>query len=96
MKDTKKHVKSRQLPKGGFLRDDRVEPESSAGAPSISSMSQKKGNGGNEYGIGLLEKILEPANLNLAYKKVRANKGSSGVDGMTVEDLLEFLKQNGC
>jgi len=95
LKDTKKYDESRQLPKGGYLHDDRVEPESNAGAPSISSMSQNKENNGNEYNGRLLEKILEPTNLNLAYKKVRAKKGSSGVDGMTVEDLLEFLKQNG-
>jgi len=95
LKDTKKYKESRQLPKGGYLHKDRVEPESSAGAPSISSMSQNKENNVNEYNGGLLERILEPANLNLAYKKVRANKGSSGVDGMTVDDLLEFLKQNG-
>jgi RNA-directed DNA polymerase len=95
LKDTKKYKESRQLPKGGYLHKDRVEPQSSAGAPSISSMSQSKENNVNEYNGRLLEKILEPANLNLAYKKVRANRGSSGVDGMTVEDLLEFLKQNG-
>ncbi len=95
MKDTRKYKESRQLPKGGYLHKDRVEPESSAGAPSISSMSESKENNGNEYREGLLEKILEPANLNRAYKKVRANKGSSGVDGMTVDDLLKFLKQNG-
>lgn len=95
MKDTKKYNESRQLPKGGYLHKDRVEPESSAGAPSISFMSENKENNVNEYNGGLLEKILEPANLNLAYKKVKANRGSSGVDGMTVDDLLEFLKQNG-
>jgi len=95
LKDTKEYDESRQLPKGGYLHKDRVEPESSAGAPSISSMSENKENNVNEYNGRLLEKILEPANLNLAYKKVRANRGSSGVDGMTVEDLLEFLKQNG-
>jgi len=95
LKDTKKYKESRQLPKGGYLQKDRVEPESSVGAPSISSMSQNKENNVNEYKERLLEKILEPVNLNLAYKKVKANKGSSGVDGMTVDDLLEFLKQNG-
>jgi len=95
LKDTKKYKESRQLPKGGYLYKDRVEPESSAGAPSISSMSQSEENNVNEYKERLLEKILEPVNLNLAYKKVKANKGSSGVDGMTVDDLLEFLKQNG-
>jgi len=95
LKDTKKYKESRQLPKGGYLHKDRVEPESSAGAPSISSMSQNKENNVNGYKEGLLEKILEPQNLNLAYKKVKANKGSSGVDGMTVDDLFKFLKRNG-
>ena len=95
MKNTKKCAESRQLQIGGYLHNDRVEPESSAGAPSISSMCQNKEGNGNEYREGLLEKILEPGNLNLAYKKVKANKGSHGVDGMTVYELLPFLKQNG-
>lgn len=33
--------------------------------------------------------------LNLAYKRVKANKGSHGVDGMKVDELLSFLKQHG-
>lgn len=32
---------------------------------------------------GLLEKILQPANLNNAYRKVKSNKGAGGVDGMS-------------
>lgn len=32
--------------------------------------------------------------MNQAYKKVKKNNGSSGVDGMTVDELLEYLKQN--
>jgi RNA-directed DNA polymerase len=43
----------------------------------------------------LLERILSRDNLNLAYKRVKANKGSHGVDGMGVEDLLSYLKQHG-
>ena len=31
----------------------------------------------------LLERILSRDNLNLAYKRVKANKGSHGVDGMS-------------
>lgn len=44
---------------------------------------------------GLLERILEPENLNKAYKQVKKNKGSHGVDGMKVEHLLQYLKDNG-
>ena len=39
----------------------------------------------------LMEKICESANLNRAYKRVRANKGSAGVDGMTVKELRNHL-----
>ncbi|MEG1619713.1 MAG: reverse transcriptase domain-containing protein [Eubacterium sp.] len=39
-----------------------------------------------------MEKILDRNNLNQAYKKVKANKGAGGVDGMNVDELLTFLK----
>ncbi len=42
----------------------------------------------------LLEKILDKANLNNAYKKVKSNKGAGGVDGMSVDELLTFLRDN--
>ena len=42
----------------------------------------------------LLEKILQPANLNNAYRKVKSNKGAGGVDGMNVDELLLFLRNN--
>lgn len=44
---------------------------------------------------GLLEKILDRENLNRAYKQVKKNKGSHGVDGMEVEHLLQYFKDNG-
>lgn len=43
----------------------------------------------------LLEKILSNDNLNQAFKKVKSNKGAGGVDGMKVDELLSFLKNNG-
>ena len=36
----------------------------------------------------LLEKILSKQNLNIAYKQVYKNKGASGVDGVTVDELF--------
>ena len=41
----------------------------------------------------LLEEILNQNNLNKAYKKVVANKGVAGVDGITVEEF-DYLKEN--
>ena len=42
----------------------------------------------------MLEYILSPTNLNTAYQKVVSNKGAAGVDGMGVEELLTYLKEN--
>ena len=44
---------------------------------------------------GMLEKILRGDNLNTAYKKVKSNKGTGGVDGMEVEELLLCLREHG-
>ena len=42
----------------------------------------------------LLEEILSRENMQLAYKKVKANKGASGVDGITIEEIDAYLKEN--
>ena len=39
----------------------------------------------------LMEEICEPANLKRALKRVKANKGNPGVDGMTVEELPAYV-----
>lgn len=43
----------------------------------------------------LMELICTRDNLNHAYKRVKANKGAAGIDGMTVEQLLPYLKTHG-
>ena len=95
MKDTKKYAKNRQLHSEDYLQEDRVELEGNAGVFSISSMSDKEANDGNGYAIRLLEKILDRDNMNIAYKRVKSNKGKHGIDGMTVDELSHFLKENG-
>ena len=42
----------------------------------------------------LMEEILSRENMLLAYKKVKANKGASGVDGITTDEVQEYLKEN--
>ena len=42
----------------------------------------------------LLEEILDKDNLNRAYKRVKANKGAPGIDGMTIEASLLWLREN--
>ena len=42
----------------------------------------------------LLEAILYKDNFNRAYKRVKANKGAPGIDGMTVEEALPYLREH--
>ena len=42
----------------------------------------------------LMEEVCERENLKVALERVKANKGSPGVDGMTVGQLTDYLKQH--
>ncbi|WP_213501121.1 hypothetical protein [Novosphingobium decolorationis] len=42
----------------------------------------------------VMEEVASSANLNQAYKRVKANKGAPGVDGMTVPDLRDWIAGN--
>ena len=46
------------------------------------------------YERKLLNQILDEGNLNLAIKQVKRNKGSAGVDGMTVDQIQGYLALN--
>ena len=41
-----------------------------------------------------MEEICERENLKQALQRVKANKGSAGVDGMTVDGITDYLKQH--
>src|SRR3990170_2871731 len=43
----------------------------------------------------LMEEVGERENLKVALRQVKGNKGSAGVDGMTVGGLTNYLKQHG-
>ena len=47
-----------------------------------------------ETDMELLEKVLSKENLNKAYKQVYKNKGASGVDGITVDELLLYIQEH--
>jgi RNA-directed DNA polymerase len=42
----------------------------------------------------LMEEVAGSANLNQAYKRVKANDGAAGIDGMTVADLRSWIAEN--
>ena len=71
------------------LQKNNAEHEGYVGAQSVGCREVAE-----QDGADLLERILSRDNLNRAYKRVRANKGAPGIDGMTVEDALPWLREH--
>lgn len=95
MKETDNYDKSRQLQIEDYLQEDKLETECIVEVPSNISGTFKGINDQTTIQNIMLEDILSNYNMNLAYKRVKENKGSHGVDGMKVDELLTYLKQNG-
>jgi group II intron reverse transcriptase/maturase len=77
---------SRQLELPLEGRSEAPSDERSAEAPLATHANESSGTS------DLMERVCERANLQAALKRVRKNKGSAGIDGMTVEELPEHLK----
>lgn len=69
---------------------EAVRSQPGGGRRSFSSIWAKR----SSANPGLLEKVLDPNNLNQAWRKVRKNKGAPGVDGITIEKAPEYLKKH--
>ena len=82
-------MKTEYIEKDGCLQRDGVEHKEYAEACSTEVREVVERNGAD-----LLERVLDRDNLNRAYKRVKANKGASGVDGMTVDEALPWLKEH--
>ena len=76
--------------KAGCPCEGMLETKSNKGACSIALTETDREDGAEN----LLERILDRNNLNQAYLKVKRNGGSAGVDGMTVEEMLPYLKEH--
>ena len=74
----------------GFLQRESVEHQGYAEARSTDRSEGKERDGAS----GLLEAILDRDNLNRAYKRVKSNHGAAGIDGMSVEEALPWLKEH--
>lgn len=75
-----------ELPLGD--RGETLTAQRSAEAPTARHGNERSG------ASDLMERVCERANLQAALKRVRKNKGSAGIDGMTVDELPEHLKTN--
>lgn len=81
--------------KEGSMRKDSAEHEGYAGAYVSERITENNAANASELKKGMLEEIVSATNLNEAFKRVKANKGAHGTDGMKVDELLQYLKENG-
>lgn len=73
----------------GCSQRDSAEHEGYVGVQSNDTQEVAE-----QGGADLLEGILSRENLNRAYKRVKANKGAPGIDGMTIEEALPWLREH--
>jgi len=71
---------------------DRGEASKDLGE-GTESLAAKRGTESPAIGEQLMEEVCERENCKQALKRVKANKGSPGVDRMTVQQLPEYLKE---
>lgn len=95
MKGNQKYDNGRQLHIEEYLQENKLETKGNVEVPSIFAVSSKEEIDTKTVTNELLEKILSKDNLNMAFKRVKANKGTSGIDDMKVDELLQYLKENG-
>lgn len=90
MKDSKNLQRQQKTSYEDSLVEVRLEAVDKRGVPSDSLASEMEKAGTSH----LMESIAESDNLRRAYKRVKSNGGAPGIDGMTVEELGDFLKSN--
>lgn len=95
MNVTKDGIKDRQLHIEDYLQMVSAEQKEYAEVSAHQRIAENNDIITDFQTDRLMEKILSNDNLNQAYKKVKSNKGAGGVDGMSVDELLSFLRNNG-
>ena len=94
MNVTESRFKNRQLHIEGYLQMVSAEQREYVEVFDYRKITEKSGAITDYWTDNLLELILRKDNLNQAYKRVKSNKGAGGIDGMQVDELLPFLREN--
>ena len=94
MNVTKDGFKDRQLHMEDYLQMVSAEQKEYAEVSVYQRITENNDIITDFWTDNLLELILRKENLNKAYKKVKSNKGKGGIDGMQVDELLPYLKEN--
>lgn len=95
MNVTENGMKYRQPLNKGYLQKIPAEQEEYAEVYAPLRITENNITNTDLSADRLLEKILDRDNMNQAFKKVKSNKGAGGIDEMGVDELLQYLKENG-
>ena len=71
----------------------KLPDEVPAGARSVEELTVKHETQHSQP-TTLMHQVVEKTNMQRAYKRVKRNKGSAGIDGMEVADLKTYLTAN--
>ena len=86
--------KHRQLTMWDYLPRDTAEREEITEVCESPRITETDITNRAKQTEGLLEQILTDENLEKAYRQVKKNKGAGGIDGMQVDELLPYLREN--
>lgn len=83
------------MPQKSEEKELYVAREGEASRTAESAEPQPTSDGKERPGTSaLMERVCERENLKCALQRVRQNKGAAGIDGMTVDELPEYLRRN--
>jgi len=94
MNVTESRFKNRQLHIEDYQQMVSAEQKEYAEVFDYGKITEKSSIIRDYWTNNLLDLILRKDNLNKAYRKVKSNKGKGGIDGMQVDELLPFLREN--
>ena len=92
--ETRHGIKYRQLHIEDYLGEIPAEQGRGTGVYAHERIAGNPGTDTDFWTDNLLDAILRSDNLNAAYKRVKENRGSGGIDGMQVDELLPYLKDH--
>ena len=92
--ETRRGIKYRQLHIEDYLQEIPAEQGRVAGVYAHEWITGNPDTNTDFWTDNLLNTILRSDNLNAAYKKVKANQGAGGIDGMQVDELLPYLRDH--
>src|SRR5215471_9668877 len=92
MGDTRPKIQYLQLPLA-FMAESRGEPQD-ADREGTESPAAKRGPQSPTVDVSLMEEVCERENLEVAWQQVRSNQGSPGVDGRTIDETRDYLREH--